>query len=296
MRFTVTATDGVPLAVQTNGDPDAPTVLCVHGYPDDHTVWDGVVAELVDTFHVVTYDVRGAGESERPVDRSAYRLDRLEADLAMVADAVSPRRPVHLLGHDWGSLQGWHAVTGSRLDGRVASFTSISGPCLDHIGQWIRHALCRPTRSAAKYLFRQVVLSFYIALFQLPLVPELAWKSGFAPWLMRALIRRSGEEVAADWPALSNALTGLALYRANMLQRLCAPGERRTHVPVQILAPVDDPFVAAPVREHVEWWASSVRILRVPGGHWMPRSKPQIVAHRVREFIGDQVLCQSVLR
>ncbi|HJT04194.1 MAG TPA: alpha/beta fold hydrolase, partial [Pseudonocardiaceae bacterium] len=65
----ITATDGVTLRVHESGPPDAPTVICVHGYPDDHTVWDGVVAELALRYHVVSYDVRGAGESGKPRGR-----------------------------------------------------------------------------------------------------------------------------------------------------------------------------------------------------------------------------------
>jgi pimeloyl-ACP methyl ester carboxylesterase len=45
-RFTVTASDGVTLAVHayTGIDPHRPTVLAIHGYPDNHHLWDGVAA------------------------------------------------------------------------------------------------------------------------------------------------------------------------------------------------------------------------------------------------------------
>jgi pimeloyl-ACP methyl ester carboxylesterase len=63
MTRDITSTDGVTLRVYESGPPSAPTVVCVHGYPDNHTLWDGVVAELALRYHVVSYDVRGAGES-----------------------------------------------------------------------------------------------------------------------------------------------------------------------------------------------------------------------------------------
>ncbi|MEK6443112.1 hypothetical protein [Pseudonocardia sp. T1-2H] len=62
----ITTTDGLRLAVQVSGPEGAPVVVAVHGYPDDHTVWDGVVGELVATHRVATYDVRGAGASDVP--------------------------------------------------------------------------------------------------------------------------------------------------------------------------------------------------------------------------------------
>ena len=57
----VKSTDGVLLRVHESGTRGAPTVVCVHGYPDDHTVWDGVATELAARYHLVCYDVRGAG-------------------------------------------------------------------------------------------------------------------------------------------------------------------------------------------------------------------------------------------
>src|SRR4051812_22182803 len=120
--------DGVRLAVQERGAAGAPTVVAVHGYPDDHRVWQGVADDLAVDHRFVTYDVRGAGASDAAPARVGYRLDRLAEDLAAVLDAASPDRPVHLLAHDWGAIQAWHAVTDPRFAARVASFTSISGP------------------------------------------------------------------------------------------------------------------------------------------------------------------------
>jgi pimeloyl-ACP methyl ester carboxylesterase len=102
----VTSSDGVQLAVYEYGDPSAPTVICVHGYPDNASVWQGVVDELQASFHVVSYDVRGAGKSDKPPRRRAYKLDQLQDDFVAVLEAVSPDNPVHLLAHDWGSIQG----------------------------------------------------------------------------------------------------------------------------------------------------------------------------------------------
>jgi len=74
---TVTTSDGLRLKVYVTAGPsaDAPTVVLVHGYPDDHTVWDGVVGELKQHARVVTYDLRGAGQSDVPAKVADYRLD-----------------------------------------------------------------------------------------------------------------------------------------------------------------------------------------------------------------------------
>lgn len=274
----VTGPDGVSLAVAESGVPGGPTVVCLHGYPDNRSVWEPVAALLGDRYRVITYDIRGAGESDKPSNRRAYHLDRLAEDLAMVVDAVSPDRPVHLLAHDWGSIQAWHAVTDARLNGRIASFTSISGPCLDHAGFWLRSRL-RPRRRELRELRDQLLHSWYILFFQLPAVPELAWRKGVGTRVMRRL------DPSAPAPALPDALHGLALYRQNMLPRLFRPRPRHTDVPVQVLAPSDDGFVRAQLQSDVGRWASNLRVRSIQAGHWVPSSDPEAIARHVMELI-----------
>lgn len=125
------ATDGVKLAIYEYGDSDRPTVLFVHGYPDDHSVWEPVIALTAGDFHVVTYDVRGTGASGQPAKRGGYAMSQLRDDLATVISLTSPDSPVHLVAHDWGSIQSWAAVSDSAFANKLASFTSVSGPGLD---------------------------------------------------------------------------------------------------------------------------------------------------------------------
>ncbi|WP_245788927.1 SDR family oxidoreductase [Amycolatopsis marina] len=274
----MTASDGVRLSVRTCGAADKPVVLCVHGYPDNSSMWDGVIAGLRQKFRVVTYDVRGAGASDKPRERSAYRLDQLADDLAEVADAVSPDRPVHLLAHDWGSIQAWHAVTGERMRGRIASYTSMSGPSLDHAGAWFRAQL-RPSPRALRNGITQFLHSGYIAFFQLPLLPELLWRTG----VMRRIIARL--EPAESNADTSDGMHGLKLYRANMLPRLTRPMPRTADIPVQVLAPTGDGFVTTPLQTEIQRWVPDLRVRPVAGGHWVTRSRPEMVARATTELV-----------
>lgn len=139
---TITADDGVTLAVHryTDIDPARPTILAIHGFPDNHHVWDGVADELTGApYNFVAYDVRGAGESSCPATRSGYGFAQLVRDVGAVIDSLGVGR-VHLLAHDWGSIQAWAAVTDQAVTGesvmdKVASFTSISGPHLNYAGR-----------------------------------------------------------------------------------------------------------------------------------------------------------------
>ncbi|WP_197318767.1 SDR family oxidoreductase [Saccharomonospora sp. NB11] len=274
MRTTVTTSDGVRLSVRVRGPERAPTVVCVHGYPDNAALWDDVVAAWPDGWRVVTYDVRGAGSSDRPRGRQAYGLDRLAEDLRAVVDAVSPDRPVHLLGHDWGSIQVWHALEGPWLDGRAASFTSISGPSLRHAFRWLRTGWRRDGGVAA--VLSQLWRSSYIAFFRTPVLPELAWRTGLAT----ALVRR--REPAEATPSRADAVFGLNLYRENMRGRRGRP--RPVDVPVQVLAPRADPFVGVRLQTELEDWVPNLRVRRIPGSHWVVRADAARIASAAAEF------------
>ncbi|WP_181772035.1 SDR family oxidoreductase [Amycolatopsis pittospori] len=274
----MTASDGVRLSVRVTGVDDAPTVVLVHGYPDNGSMWDGVAALLESRFRVVVYDVRGAGRSDKPSGRKSYKLDQLSSDLASVIDEVQPEGKVHLLAHDWGSIQTWHSVTGDRLRGRLASFTSISGPSLDHAGAWFR-AQVRPSPKRLKNALVQWAHSTYILGFQIPLIPQLLWRTG----AMGALIGRMDPAAAA--PSTSDGVHGLNLYRANMFTRLSRPQPRNAEIPVQVLAPTGDKFVTTPLQTEVDRWAPDLRVRRIVGTHWVPREKPQVIANATAELI-----------
>ncbi|RZI86502.1 MAG: alpha/beta fold hydrolase, partial [Microbacterium sp.] len=237
----VQSADGTRIAVFESGNPDGPVLVAVHGYPDNHTVWDGVADELGDRFRVITYDVRGAGSSDKPTARSAYKIARLAEDFGAVIDAVSPDAPVHLLAHDWGSIQSWGPVTDPRFADRIASYTSISGPHLDYVGVWMRD------RSHPGASVRQLLSSWYIGAFQLPWLPELiVRKAPVDQGIARAELKASGGATLTNPVVRSEAdkVNGIKLYRANMAQRLVRPRPVATSVPVQVIAPRSDAYAS----------------------------------------------------
>jgi NAD(P)-dependent dehydrogenase (short-subunit alcohol dehydrogenase family)/pimeloyl-ACP methyl ester carboxylesterase len=285
----VVSTDGVRLAVFASGDPEAPTVLLVHGYPDTHRVWDEVSAALGVGHHVVRYDVRGAGLSGAPREVGDYRLDQLADDLFAVAAAVSPDRPVHVAGHDWGSVQAWHAVTDPRAADRIASFTTISGPCLDHAGHWYRRRLARPTPRHLVQMAGQSARSWYITVFQLPLVAPLAWRHGLARrW---AGILERGEGVTPRPGLVSatladDAVRGLNLYRANMRPRMRHPSQRIARIPVQVITLSRDRYLSpAMVAEDLHRWAPRLTRRTIDATHWSALTeKGPVVAGMISTF------------
>jgi pimeloyl-ACP methyl ester carboxylesterase len=191
------------------------------------------------------------------------------------------------MGHDWGSIQGWAAVTTKAAAERFASYTSISGPPLDHAGLWARR---RRSLRAARLVppLRQALHSWYIAYFHLPPLPELTVRNRRATELWAASLHGI-EHVPTDehWPAptfRADFTHGVELYRANVRDRLRHPRAGHTDVPVQLIVPRRDHFISPALLEGLEDWASYWR-RPVEGGHWVIRTHPDDVARWVREVV-----------
>ncbi|MEV0031183.1 SDR family oxidoreductase [Nocardia sp. NPDC050793] len=277
------------LAVYEYGDPAAPTVVLVHGWPDTHHLWNAVVPLLARRFHVVIYDTRGHGRSTRTRRTADFRLDALADDFFAVADAVSPDAPVHVLAHDWGSIQVWEAVCDPRGAARIASFTSVSGPNLDHIGKWVRARLSRPTPRNVWQPFTQLLSSAYMAFFMSPGLPRAAFGAfGTEERWRRAvsLMNDTPTSTVTLAPTFRRDIVdGLLIYRANIVQRMLAPRDRHTEVPVQLIVAGRDVAVRPAGFDDERKWVSRLWRRDVPAGHWMPFSHPELLATATTELI-----------
>ncbi|MFD7257341.1 SDR family oxidoreductase [Streptomyces sp. NPDC059874] len=282
-------TGGIELCVAELGDADRPTVVLVHGYPDSKEVWSEVAERLAERFHVVLYDVRGHGRSSAPRPlRGGFTLEKLTDDFLAVADAVSPDRPVHLVGHDWGSVQGWEFATVARTEGRIASFTSVSGPSLDHFGHWIKKRMTRPTPRRAAQLLGQGAKSWYVYMLHTPVLPELAWRGPLGKrW--PAMLERVEKIPAGAYPTASlpsDAAHGAWLYRDNVRPRLRRPRtDAFAHAPVQLITPTGDAFLSERLYDDLERWAPDLLRRTLPAKHWVPRTRPDQLAAWITEFV-----------
>ncbi|HET6153401.1 MAG TPA: alpha/beta fold hydrolase [Marmoricola sp.] len=279
--------DGTRLAVFEAGAPAGPVLVMVHGYPDNHTVWSPLATELGEQYRVIAYDVRGAGGSGKPTAKASYRMAHLVEDLRAVLDAVSPDAPVHLVAHDWGSIQAWGSVVDPSFADRIASYTSISGPHLDYIGVWMRD------RRHPGASLRQALHSWYIAAFQIPWLPERIVRLG---GVQAGIARSEGKGQLGG--VLKNPVTrseadmvnGIKLYRANMGPRLARPLPVRTGVPVQVLAPRQDAYVSVRLATDVPVpFVDDLTVHEIDGTHWVVSEDPELVGG----FVSAQIAAHS---
>lgn len=238
--------DGTRIAVYEQGNPDGPTVVLVHGWPDSHVLWDGVVPLLAERFRIIRYDNRGVGGSAAPKKISAYTMAHFADDFAAVIG--SPGHPVHVLAHDWGSVGVWEYLSRAGVGDRVASFTSVSGPSVDHLADYIISGLRRPyrPRTFGRALSQAMRLSYQGA-FSVPVLAPLVIRAAFAAGLMRRALLADGIPPSHIHHAdtfVADAAASMKVYPANYFRSFTrARHDHYVGVPVQLIVNTADPYV-----------------------------------------------------
>lgn len=112
--YTVTAPDGVTLAVHEAGNPAGIPIIFIHGLLGSHLNWDAQVnSPLLQRYRLITYDLRGHGLSGKPTDANAYQDgQRWADDLAAVVRSSHADKPV---------LVGW-SLGGAVISNYLARF------------------------------------------------------------------------------------------------------------------------------------------------------------------------------
>jgi len=281
--------NGLKLHVVSLGERLNTPVVLVHGYPDNHRVWLPVAEILAKDYFVIAYDVRGAGLSDAAARISDYSLDQLSQDLMSVVDAMIPGRRFHLVGHDWGSIQSWESVTTERLRQRIASYTTISGPALDHAAHWMRKRLSLtgnlPLNERLKAV-KQFASSWYVVMFQLPFLAPSLWEAGLGKLWPTYLKHREGVNESSPNPTqTADGKEGVQLYRANFLPRLARPEARYASCPVQLIVPLQDNYANHTLYSDLDQWAPELYRRDIDATHWVVLSHHTVIAKWIAEFI-----------
>jgi 3-oxoadipate enol-lactonase len=101
MRVTV---NGIDLACQVDGPDEGPALVLSHTLATSRAMWRAQVPHFAARYRVVSYDMRGHGESAAP--DYPYSLEMLGEDVIGVLDSLGVERPAIFLGISIGGMIG----------------------------------------------------------------------------------------------------------------------------------------------------------------------------------------------
>lgn len=166
--------------------------LLLHGFPQDGSSWGPVAELLVDAgWRVVAPDVKGVGRTTST--NHDYDPQTLGDEISQLIRNLHARKAL-LVGHDWGGAVA--LATAFRHPGRVSGVVMAAAP------------------------YRQLDLrrAWHIALANLPIVPELAFRFVPRPLVAAALRAQSRHPRAFDREAVETASAAVAADPSGWLQ------------------------------------------------------------------------------
>ncbi|HYH82625.1 MAG TPA: alpha/beta fold hydrolase [Longimicrobium sp.] len=269
---------------------EGPLVLLLHGFPEFWYGWRNQIPALAAAgFRVVAPDMRGYNLSDKPKGVRSYGAELLTDDVAGLIRHLGAER-AHVAGHDWGGVLGWRL--GMRRPELVERLVIINAPHPAVFGRELKHP-------------RQLLRSWYAGFFQLPLLPEAAFRANDHALLERVFRnspRRPGaytdEDIRLYKEAVSQpgALTAmLNYYRAfgrNTLRGKSdgegAGGDGIVRRPTLVIWGEQDTALTTHNLDGLERYVPDLRIERIPeASHWVPADAPERVNRLMIDFFRD---------
>ena len=281
---------GVTLNVATAGDPAAPAIILLHGFPESHRTWRHQIAPLAATHFVIVPDQRGFAGSDKPEGVEQYTPDKPVADLLALADHFGKQHFV-LAGHDWGGAIAWMAAINH--PDRVERLIIANAP---HPLVFQRSLFDDPAqRAASQYItaFRNPAIETHVASIGI----EAFFDRSFKTHADLALMAEERQIYIDQWSQPGTLTAMLNWYRAS---RIIVPGMDETPprpamldapfpplaMPALVIWGMKDTALLPCQTEGLETLVPRLTLVKVAeAGHFIPWQAPAPVNAAIAEFL-----------
>ena len=241
-------------------------LILVHGFPLDHTMWQGQLEGLSDRYRVIAPDLRGFGASG--VTPGLATMPLMADDLAQLLDALAIREPIALCGLSMGGYVAWQF--GLRHRERLAKLI-----------------LCdtRAIGDNAETAANRIGLADRVQKEGPAFVAETMLPKLFAPSTVEA---KAPCVDASRQVILRTDPKGIAAASRGMAQRPdVTPWLSRFDMPALVLCGQYDTISKPDEMRGFAEQMPQARFVQIAGaGHMAPLEKPMEVNAAIREFLG----------
>ncbi|GES94814.1 alpha/beta hydrolase [Rhizophagus clarus] len=131
VNYYVSGGNGIQIYVEEKGDPEKTTILFTSGYMSSRLAWNPLWydTEFSEKFHLVRWDYRGAGRSDKPRDAKAYSLELNAQDLQAVITKIKkdkPNKKIITVGWSFGTPTTTTFMI-NNPDIKIDGFISVGG-------------------------------------------------------------------------------------------------------------------------------------------------------------------------
>lgn len=261
-RFTA---EDASLAYEVHGPANSPypTLLTVHGFPLDGSMWEKVIPGLAREVRVINPDLRGFGASQ-PTRKAS--MGRYADDLALLLDHVGEKRPVIIMGLSMGGYIAFEFMRrhGGRLAGAVLADTRTEGDSEEAKKGRIADAE-RVLREGPRFLAEKM----------LPKVFGAGFAEGERKMWLERMAGQANEGVAAALHAIAERPDSAETFRAFARPSLVIVG-------------TEDAITPAAGNKAMAGLNAKARYVEIAGsGHVPPVEKPEAFERAALSFVRE---------
>jgi len=267
---------------------EGPLIVFLHGFPEFWKSWKHQISFFSKKFKVVALDMRGYGETERPIQVGEYRIEKLARDVTELIDSLGQKKAT-VVGHDWGGAVAW--ATAMMNPSFVEKLIVMNAP---HPAIVQRNAFRN---------YAQMQKSWYMFFFLLEKAPEKVLSSNnfeILKHMFEISIKRKDrfslsdiEEYVSSWSKEGGITGGLNYYRANLNEEFWGNlGESipfpKIKIPTLQIWAEDDMFLGKELTEGTKEFVvdAPFSLNVIPNcGHWVQQEAPEEVNQIMEEFL-----------
>jgi pimeloyl-ACP methyl ester carboxylesterase len=265
------------------GDP----VVLLHGFAQTWYEWRArVIPALAERYTVIAPDMRGVGDSDRPLD--GYDKKTMAEDIyQLVHDHLGHRR-VLLVGHDFGAMVAYRYAADHRDAVRRLVILETIMPGFGY-------------EDAMRHPFAQDGLGrlvWHLAFHDAPDIPEaliagrerlyLRWFHKNFSYNPAAISEADLDEYERHYSA-PGGLRALNYYRTHYVDAEHNRASAKDPLEIPVLALGGEAFLGPIVKQGMEALASDVRGGVIPEcGHWVPDERPDHLIDQLLAFFEEE--------
>ena len=284
MQQSYLSANGIRLHYVSQGN--GPLMLFLHGFPEFWYSWRHQIETFCSDYKAVALDMRGYNKSDKPPEKSAYVVSELTKDVAETIQALGYEKCI-LVGHDWGGAIAWNFAYA--YPEMIERLIVLNIPHPAKFAEGLRTP-------------RQLLRSWYIAFFQLPVLPELLLKANnyaairsiFREQVVNpnALTESNLEKLVAA-AAQPGALTSMLDYYRNLsgAKGLLNKQWDVLRVPTLMIWGENDLALGKELTYGTQQYVSDLTIRYIPHcSHWVQQEQPNAVNRLMKDWLQDSKL------
>ncbi len=257
-------------------------MLMLHGFPEFWYSWRHQLEEFATDYHTVAVDLRGYNDSDKPEGLAAYQMSEFIEDVRGIITGLGYEDCI-LVAHDWGGAIAWNFAYA--YPEMVEKLIVLNIPHPAKFAQGLQTP-------------EQLLKSWYILAFQIPLLPELllqlndyqAIKEAFSGMAInKTAFSEADLNAYRDAAAKPGALTAMINYYRGIFSQLFE-GEPRTwsilDMPTLTIWGEADTALGKELTYGTEAYVRDWQVKYIPNcSHWVQQEQPELVNRYMREFL-----------